>query len=125
MRFASARAWCAGSASPAQRRSLARGTKIPSWTFLFPLPLTHTQQCEVMGGENATRCPVTSHTLISILQNRDDPLTEVQGGDEQPAGTRPSTHGLLFWCAIGRGGVTGRDAVSPITRDTLSLGARR
>ncbi len=43
---------------------------------------------------NVTLCPVTSHTLTSILQTRDDPLTEAPGGDEQPAGTRPEKQGL-------------------------------
>src|SRR2546426_9467911 len=39
---------------------------------------TQTQRWEGMGGANATRnatlCPVTSHTLTSILQTRDDHL---------------------------------------------------
>ncbi len=33
-----------------------------------------------MCGAKVTRCPVTSSTLISILQSRVDPLTEMQGG---------------------------------------------
>ena len=49
---------------------------------------------------NVTLCPVTSNTMISILQNRDDHLTEAQGGEKQRAGTRPETHGVTPWCDI-------------------------
>ena len=49
---------------------------------------------------NVTLCPVTSNTMISILQNRDDHLTGAQGGEEQRVGARPETHGVTSWCAI-------------------------
>jgi hypothetical protein len=48
---------------------------------------------------NVTLCPVTSNTMISILQNKDDHLTGAQGGDEQRIGTQAETQGVTPWCA--------------------------
>jgi len=42
--------------------------------ILWLYEIREMQRCEVMVGANVTRCTVTSNTMISILQNRDDHL---------------------------------------------------
>ncbi len=37
--------------------------------------------------------------MMSILQNRDDPLTEAQGRYKLCIGTQAETQGVMSWCA--------------------------
>src|SRR5258708_38318031 len=63
--LASARWPYAGSAWPAQRRSLDRGTKIPSWTFSFSLPCP--PKTAAMGKNERWKCHLECHLECHLM----------------------------------------------------------